>query len=182
MELTNACPDDQALAYQPAAMKELAKRAYEMDHSFETPQSTLLVDVVTPETVPYHLRQRKQRIAQEDLSSGLRAEEGIMGSATGASSSGLRAEEDHTRSPTQRVEVPTSSGLRAEGDQGNEEAQEESDVVFETEFDNLAAGRTEGHEDMEVDQDASPKATSEADQSDMTPMDFGGLAITASAA
>eukprot|EP00971_Amphidinium_carterae_P286810 5694385-Amphidinium_carterae.1 len=42
MELTNACPDDQALAYQHAVMKELAKRAYEMDHSFEMPQSTLL--------------------------------------------------------------------------------------------------------------------------------------------
>eukprot|EP00971_Amphidinium_carterae_P272262 5403364-Amphidinium_carterae.1 len=42
LELTNASPDDQALAYQPAVVKELAKRAYEMDHSFETPQSTLL--------------------------------------------------------------------------------------------------------------------------------------------
>eukprot|EP00971_Amphidinium_carterae_P336662 6473159-Amphidinium_carterae.1 len=35
---------------------------------------------------------------------------------------------------------------------------------------------------MEVDQGASLKATSEADQSDMTPMEYGGLAITASAA
>eukprot|EP00971_Amphidinium_carterae_P100904 1996296-Amphidinium_carterae.1 len=96
MELTNACPHDQALAYQPAVMKELAKRAYQMDHdhSFETPQSTLLVNVVKPETEPYQcgvgwpfqdvkvakastdqyvradLRQRTQRIAQEDTPSG----------------------------------------------------------------------------------------------------------------
>eukprot|EP00971_Amphidinium_carterae_P305803 6077364-Amphidinium_carterae.2 len=88
-----------------------------------------------------------------------------MASASAATSSGLRAEEDRTRSPTQRVEVPTPSGLRAEGEPENEEAQEESDVVFETEFDNLAAKRTEGDQDMEVDQGISPKTTSEADQS-----------------
>eukprot|EP00971_Amphidinium_carterae_P263063 5219084-Amphidinium_carterae.1 len=35
---------------------------------------------------------------------------------------------------------------------------------------------------MEVDQGDSPKAISIAGQSDMTPMEFGGLAITASAA
>eukprot|EP00971_Amphidinium_carterae_P040415 793238-Amphidinium_carterae.2 len=186
MELTTACPDDQASAYQPAVMMQLAKRAYEMDHSFETPQSTLLVDVDTPETVPYQcgagwpfqqvkvakastdqyfradLRQRGQRIAQKDTSSGLHAEEGVKASTSAATSSGLHAEEG--REPE------------------NEEAQEESDVYFETEFDNLAIGRTEGQQDMEVDQGASPKAPSEADQSDMTPMEFGGLAITASAA
>eukprot|EP00971_Amphidinium_carterae_P018618 367117-Amphidinium_carterae.1 len=53
MELTKACPDDQALAYQHAVMKKLAKRAYKMDHSFKMPQSTLLVNVVKPETEPY---------------------------------------------------------------------------------------------------------------------------------
>eukprot|EP00971_Amphidinium_carterae_P238980 4743914-Amphidinium_carterae.1 len=206
MELTNACPEDQALAYQPAVMKELAKQAYEMDHSFQTPQSTLLVNVVKPETEPYQcgvgwpfqdvkvakastdqyyradLRQRSQRIVHEDTPSGLRAEEGVMAGASAATSSGLRAEEGRTGRPVQHVEVPTPSGLRAEGEPENEETHGDSDVVFETELDNLATARTEEHQEMEVDQGASPKATSDADQSDMTPMEYGGLAITASAA
>eukprot|EP00971_Amphidinium_carterae_P334678 6470105-Amphidinium_carterae.1 len=49
LELTNACTEDQALAYQPAVMKELAKKAYLFDNTYTLPQSTLLAEVVTPD-------------------------------------------------------------------------------------------------------------------------------------
>eukprot|EP00971_Amphidinium_carterae_P308192 6124787-Amphidinium_carterae.1 len=44
IELTNACPEDQALAYQHLVVRELAKKGYEMEHSFAAPNSTLLRD------------------------------------------------------------------------------------------------------------------------------------------
>eukprot|EP00971_Amphidinium_carterae_P223792 4440367-Amphidinium_carterae.2 len=115
-------------------MKALAKQAYEMDHNFTTPQSTLLAKVVKPDTEPYQcgvgwpfrdvkvakastdqyyradIAQRCQRIAQEDTSSGLRAEEDVMAGGSAATSSGLRAEEGRTGGPFQHVEAPTPSG------------------------------------------------------------------------
>eukprot|EP00971_Amphidinium_carterae_P225570 4473832-Amphidinium_carterae.1 len=99
LELTNACPEDQALAYQPAVMKELAKKAYLLDNTHTLPQSTLLADVVTPETEPYQcgigwpfqevtvakastdqyyqgdIKFRRERIVREDTSSGSRVGE-----------------------------------------------------------------------------------------------------------
>eukprot|EP00971_Amphidinium_carterae_P160812 3188532-Amphidinium_carterae.1 len=80
-------------------MKELAKKAYLLDHTFTLPQSTLLAGVVTPEIEPYQcgagwpfqevkvakastdqyyqadLKYRRQRIVREDTSSGSRVGE-----------------------------------------------------------------------------------------------------------
>eukprot|EP00971_Amphidinium_carterae_P349444 6491020-Amphidinium_carterae.3 len=53
IELTNACPEDQALAYQHLVVRDLAKKGYEVEHNFATPSSTLLRNVVKPTTEPY---------------------------------------------------------------------------------------------------------------------------------
>eukprot|EP00971_Amphidinium_carterae_P122762 2430166-Amphidinium_carterae.1 len=64
----------------------------------------------------------------------------------------------------------------------SETVPEEPDVVFETEFDRLAAERTGGPHNIEVDQGAIPKPASEVDQSDMTQVEIGGVLMTASVA
>eukprot|EP00971_Amphidinium_carterae_P265224 5261080-Amphidinium_carterae.1 len=108
LELTNACPEDQALAYQSAVMKELAKKAYLFDHNCTPPKSTLLAGVVIPETEPYQcgagwpfqevkvakattaqyhqagIKTRCLRIARDDTSSGSRVGEGVMADVSAA--------------------------------------------------------------------------------------------------
>eukprot|EP00971_Amphidinium_carterae_P311798 6197522-Amphidinium_carterae.1 len=134
LELASACSQDQALAYQHIVAQELARKAYEMDHNFATPEPTLLHKLVTPTTEPYNcgpewpyrdvqvarastiqynqmnLCQRKLRIDRETASSGSRAEEGQGLNVPTTISSGSRAEE------YQSLEAPTmlSSGSRAE--------------------------------------------------------------------
>eukprot|EP00971_Amphidinium_carterae_P339324 6477056-Amphidinium_carterae.1 len=128
-------------------MKVLAKQGYEMDHNFETPQSTLLTNVVTPDTEPYQCgvgwpfldvkvakasihqyyqadlahRSRSKRIAQEGASS-------VLAGASATTSSGLRAGEGRADEAMEQVEVPTPSGLRAGGEVENEDAHGDSDV------------------------------------------------------
>eukprot|EP00971_Amphidinium_carterae_P239652 4757771-Amphidinium_carterae.1 len=204
-ELTNACPEDQALAYQPAVMKELARKAYLLDHAFTLPESTLLAGVVKPETEPYQcgagwpfmevkvakasthqyhqadLKHRRQRIL-EDTSSGSRVGEDVMADVSAATSSGSRVGEGRNDEPLQRGEVHTSSGSRVGEDVENEDSHGDLEVVYETEMDNLATVRPEEPQEMEVDQGAIPDTASNAGYSDAPPVQFGGLSISASAA
>eukprot|EP00971_Amphidinium_carterae_P034107 671418-Amphidinium_carterae.1 len=105
-----------------------------------------------------------------------------MADLSAATSSGSRVGEGRTDEPLQRGEVPTSSGSRVGESAENDDTQGDLEVVFETELDNLTTVRPEEPQDMEVDQGAIPDTASNAGQSDMTPVEFGGLPISASAA
>eukprot|EP00971_Amphidinium_carterae_P282800 5614583-Amphidinium_carterae.1 len=161
LELTNACPEDQALAYQPAVMKELAKKAYLFDHTFTLPQSTLLAEVVTPEVEPYQcsadwpfqevkvarastdqyhqadIKARRQKFVLEDASSGSRVGEDVMVDVSAVTSSGSRVGEGRADEPFPRGEIPTSSGSRVGESGENDETHGDLEVVYETEMDNL---------------------------------------------
>eukprot|EP00971_Amphidinium_carterae_P173709 3443607-Amphidinium_carterae.1 len=105
-----------------------------------------------------------------------------MADVSAVTSSGSRVGEGRTDEPIQRGEIPTSSGSRVGEGVENDETHGDLEVVYETELDNLTTVRPEEPQDMEVDQDAVPDTASNAGQSDTTPVEFGGLPISASAA
>eukprot|EP00971_Amphidinium_carterae_P144330 2860380-Amphidinium_carterae.1 len=105
-----------------------------------------------------------------------------MADVSAVTSSGSRVGEGWTDEPLLRGEIPTSSGSRVGESVENNETRDDLEVVYETEMDNLTTTRPEEVQEMDVDQDATPDTTSNAGQSDTTPVDFGGLPISASAA
>eukprot|EP00971_Amphidinium_carterae_P129808 2571084-Amphidinium_carterae.1 len=105
-----------------------------------------------------------------------------MADVSAVTSSGSRVGEGWIDEPLPRGEIPTSSGSRVGESVENDETREDLEVVYETEMDNLMTTRPEEVQEMDVDQDAIPDTTSNAGQSDTTPVDIGGLPISASAA